>query len=102
MNCSHARNTLFPTPEKALLTIETPGAMGHLRDCDECQAFFERQRGLSESLRTKAGVEPAPDALRERTARLGETHKAAARRSPRDRKQKIPPTPPGISPTLHP
>jgi hypothetical protein len=89
MNCSHARNTLFPTPEKALVTIETPVAMDHLRDCDACQAFFEQQRGFSTTLRTKAGVEPAPDALRERTARLVETHRAAALRSPSNRRKAL-------------
>ena len=77
MNCSHARNTLFPTPEKALVTIETPGAMDHVRDCQECHAFFEQQRGFSKALRAKAGVEPAPDALRERMARLVEKHRAS-------------------------
>ena len=77
MNCSHARNTLFPTPEKALVTIETAGAMDHLRDCQECQAFFEQQRAFSKALRAKAGVEPAPDALRERMARLVEKHRAS-------------------------
>src|SRR3989442_84669 len=89
MNCSHARSTLFPTPEKALVTTETPGAMDHLRDCDECQAFFERQKEFSKSLRTKVGVEPAPDALRERTARLVETHRAAALRSPSSRRKAL-------------
>jgi anti-sigma factor RsiW len=87
MNCSQARNTLFPIPEKALVTIETPGAMDHLRDCEACQAFFEQQREFSKSLRAKAGVEPAPDALRERMARVVETHRAAALRLPRTRRK---------------
>ncbi len=77
MNCSQARNILFPAPEKALVTIETPGAMDHLRDCEACQAFFEQQREFSKSVRAKAGVEPAPDALRERMARLLEKHRAS-------------------------
>jgi anti-sigma factor RsiW len=77
MNCSHARNTLFPTPEKAVATIETAGAMDHVRDCRDCQAFFARQRDLSKALRAKVGVEPAPDALRERMARLVEKHRAS-------------------------
>ncbi len=89
MNCPQARHTLFPTAEKALVTIETPGAMDHLRDCDECQAFFEQQRGFSKSLRTRAGVEPAPDALRERMARLVETHRDATLRSPRNRRKAL-------------
>ncbi len=77
MNCSQARNTLFPTPEKALVTIETPGAMDHLRECEQCQAFFEQQQEFSRSLRAKVGVEPAPDALRERMARLVEKQRAS-------------------------
>src|SRR5437867_6774701 len=77
MNCSHARNILFPTSEKALVTIETAGAMNHVRDCRECQAFFEQQRDLSKALRAKVGIEPAPDALRERMARLVEKHRAS-------------------------
>jgi hypothetical protein len=77
MNCSQVRHTLFPTPEKALVTTETPGAMGHLRDCQVCQAFFEQQRELSTSIRSKVGTEPAPEALRERMAHLVETHRAA-------------------------
>src|SRR5437867_3362593 len=76
MSCSHARNTLFPAPEKALVTIQIPGAMDHLRDCQECQAFFEQQRAYSKALRAKAGVEPAPDAVRERVARLVEKQRA--------------------------
>ncbi len=76
MNCSHARNTLFPTPEKALVTIETLGAMDHLRDCEACEAFFEQQREFSKSLRAKVGIDPAPEALRERMARLVEKQRA--------------------------
>ena len=87
MNCSQARHTLFPTPEKALVTIETPGAMDHLRDCEACQAFFEQQRELSTSLRSKVGTEPAPEALRERMAHLVETHRAAVLHLPRNRRQ---------------
>ena len=89
MNCSHARNILFPTPEKALATIERAAATDHLRDCQECQTFFEQQREFSKSLRAKAGVEPAPDALRERMAQLVETHRAAALRSPGNRRQML-------------
>jgi hypothetical protein len=77
MNCSHARNVLFPAPETALVTIETAGAMEHLRGCQECQAFFEQQRDLSKALRAKVGIEPAPDALRERMAKLVEKHRAS-------------------------
>ncbi len=77
MNCSHARNTLFPTPEKALVTIETLGAMDHLRDCEACEAFFEQQREFSKSLRAKVGIDPAPEALRERMARLVEKQRAS-------------------------
>ena len=78
MNCSQARNILFPSPEKALVTIETPGAMDHLRECEACQAFIEQQREWSRNLRAKVGAEPAPDPLRERMARLVEKHRAAA------------------------
>src|SRR5437667_11173143 len=78
MNCSQARNILFPSPEKALATIETPGAMDHLRKCEACQAFIEQEREWSWNLRAKVGAEPAPDALRERMARLVEKHRAAA------------------------
>ncbi len=74
MNCSQARTILFPTPDRALVTIETPVATNHLRDCQACQAFFEHQQEFSRTLRTKTGVEPAPDALRERVTRLIETH----------------------------
>jgi hypothetical protein len=77
MNCSEARNTLFPCPEKALVTIETPAAMDHLRDCEACQGFFEQQRKWSSALRAKAGTGTAPDALRERMARLIERHRTA-------------------------
>jgi len=77
MNCSQARNTLFPCPEKALVTIETPAAMDHLRDCEGCQGFFEQQRKWSNALRAKAGTEIAPDALRERMARLIKRHRSA-------------------------
>src|SRR5712691_7908645 len=77
MNCSQARNILFPSPEKALVTIETPGAMDHLSECEACQAFFEQQREWSRNLRAKVGAEPAPDALRERMAQLVEKHRAA-------------------------
>jgi len=74
MNCSQVRTVLFPTPDRALVTIETPGAMNHVRDCQACQAFFEHQQEFSRTLRAKAGVEPAPDALRERVTRLIERH----------------------------
>jgi hypothetical protein len=70
MNCSHARTTLYPTPEQALLTIETPRATDHLRQCNDCQEFFKQQRQLSGMLREKAGAGAAPDAVRERVERL--------------------------------
>src|SRR5215469_2478820 len=78
MNCSQARDILFPTPEKALVTIETPRAMDHLRVCKACQAFFEQQEEFSNNLRAKAATEPAPDALRERVAQFIEEHRSPA------------------------
>ena len=78
MNCSQARNTLFPTPEQALVTIKTPGAMDHVHGCAACGAFFDQQRDWSNALRAKIGAEPAPDGLRERMARLIEEHRASA------------------------
>ena len=70
MDCSQARNILFPTPERALVTIETPVALNHVRDCQACQAFFEQQQEFSRNLRVNVGTETAPDVLRERVARL--------------------------------
>src|SRR6266705_3172856 len=87
MNCSQARTVLFPSPEKALVTIETPGAVDHLRECGACRTFFEQQREWSRSLRATVGGEPAPDALRERMERLAEKHKAAKLPSRRTRRQ---------------
>lgn len=77
MNCSQARNILFPSPEKALATIETPAALGHLRGCESCQTFFEQQQKWSSALQAKAGAESAPEALRERIGRLIERHRTA-------------------------
>lgn len=87
MNCSEARKILFPSPEKALVTIETPGAMDHVRHCEGCQSFFQQQLEFSGSLRTKVGIEPAPDPLRERMARLVEKHRAASLPARKTRRQ---------------
>lgn len=77
MNCRETRIILFPTPEKALVTVQTQAAVDHLRECKSCQDFFERQREWSSALRAKAGAETAPDALRETTVRLVERHGTA-------------------------
>ena len=83
MNCSQVRNILFPTPERALVTIETPAAMNHVHDCQACEAFFEQQQEFSRNLRANAGTELAPDALRERVARLIEKERFRGRRMSR-------------------
>src|SRR5690349_21255917 len=76
MNCSEVRRVLYPTPEQAIATIETPAAMDHVRDCHYCEAFFGQQRLASKDLRTKGGTDRTPDALRERIAHLVEEHRS--------------------------
>jgi hypothetical protein len=80
MDCSQVRNILFPTSERALVTIETPSALNHVRDRQACRAFFEQQQEFSRSLRVKLGAETAPDALRESVARLIEKRGSRGRR----------------------
>ena len=69
MNCSAARNTVYPSPERCALSVETAKALDHVRECPECRRYFETQAEWSRLLRAKAGTEPAPDRLRERIAR---------------------------------
>jgi len=76
MNCSHARRILYPAPGKAATTIETPAATEHLRECALCQSYFQTQAEWSRQLKEKAGIEPAPDPLRERIAGMIEQQRA--------------------------
>ncbi len=80
MNCSHARRILYPEPEKAATTIETPAAREHLRVCASCQSYFQAQAEWSRQLKEKAGIEPAPDPLRERIAGMIEQHQSRGSR----------------------
>src|SRR5262249_34833311 len=77
----HARRILYPAPGKAATTIETPAATEHLRGCALCQSYFQTQAEWSRQLKEMAGIEPAPDPLRERIAGMIEQH--PARRSRR-------------------
>ena len=70
MSCAQARKILYPDPARCALSIETAQALDHLRQCGECRSYFEAQREWSRRLREKAGMEPAPEALRERVAEL--------------------------------
>lgn len=70
MNCSRARKTLYPSPERAVLTIDTPEATSHLRECGDCRAFFMSQAEWSSALQQKLEVGVAPEPLRDRVAKL--------------------------------
>lgn len=78
MNCSEARTILFPAPEQALVTIETPRAMDHLQGCVDCRTYFERQRDAATGLRTCVADELAPEAVRQRVASLIEQRRPPA------------------------
>ena len=68
MNCSAARKTIYPSPDRCVLSVETAEALEHARQCPECRRYFETQAEWSRLLRVKAGTEPAPERLRERIA----------------------------------
>jgi len=53
-----------------VLTIDTAEATSHLRECDQCRAFFASQTEWSSTLHEKLEVEMAPEPLRERVAKL--------------------------------
>jgi anti-sigma factor RsiW len=85
MNCSGARKAVYPSPERCALTVQTAHAMEHVRECPDCQRYFEGQTECSRLLRMKAGTEPAPEALRERVAGMIERHELVAPRRTRRR-----------------
>jgi hypothetical protein len=74
MNCSMARKVVYPSPERCALSAETARALEHVRQCRDCESYFENQAEWSRLLRAKAGTEPAPEALRERVATMIEKH----------------------------
>lgn len=78
MNCSEARTILFPTPEQALVTIETPRAMDHLQGCADCRTYFERQRNAATGMRACIVEEPAPETVRQRVGSLIEQWRSPA------------------------
>lgn len=77
MNCSEVRHTLYPTPDKSLVTIETAQALAHLRECDSCQAHFEAQTEWARILHEKLPCELAPASLQARIANLAERRQSS-------------------------
>ena len=78
MNCSRARQILYPQPDRAETTIESSAALGHLHECADCRRYFEEQAALSRMLKEKLGRDAAPEALRERVMAQIEKRRAVS------------------------
>ena len=82
MNCSQVRKILYPSPERAVLSIDTADATSHLRECGDCRAYFASQADWSSALQQKLQFEPAPAALRDRIGGLVQKHRSSRIRLP--------------------
>ena len=63
MNCPEVRKTLYPSPEKCALTVETSRAWEHLRQCVACQEHFSIQAAWALTLKAKMEPEEIPEWL---------------------------------------
>lgn len=65
MDCSEAREGLWPPERPRLVGGDVAAARAHVRDCDDCSAYFEQDRALLD-LYDRTRRTPAPLAARER------------------------------------
>jgi len=65
MNCSDARQALWPPEQPRLAEAEVLEARRHVQGCSACESYFEQDRALLDAYH-RASQERAPRALRER------------------------------------
>ena len=65
MNCSDARQALWPPEQLRLAEAEVLEARRHVQECSACESYFEQDRALLDAYH-RASQERAPRALRER------------------------------------
>lgn len=82
MNCSKARQRLFPQPQLSVPAVDTPQAQKHVQGCEACQRYFAAHAEWSRALQEVLGTEPAPEPLHDRVVALlreGSTKRPQAR-----------------------